>query len=387
MRPTAGKLALPSILLLTVACSDNTGPNESFIAQGQMVVGRNHSCYLGLAGRAQCWGWGSLGQLGAGDTTSSGVPVDVVGGVRFVHLAAGAFGTCGLTADGDAWCWGNRITGQLGDGSSSGVADRPVAIGAGLKFTELSIGDGHSCGLERSGDIYCWGVNVAGQLGDGSTVDRLSPTHAAPGLRFVSVGAGLHATCGVATDGAAYCWGDNTWGQLGTGVIGGHSAEPVPVAGGLNFKSIEMGTFVACAVTRSLEAYCWGTATFGRLGAGIDFEAPQSAPVKVAGGLRFESVMLGADHACGVTTEGSAWCWGLNTYGKMGSPSGPSSLEPVEVVGAHQFTMIAPGANHSCGVTRSSEVFCWGQNALGQLGVPSVQRPTFVPNQVNVHRF
>jgi len=387
MSRSAGPSGILLLLLAATGCGDSTGPNSAFLAQSQMVAGRNHSCFLNVVGRAQCWGWGSLGQLGHGDTLSRGVPVTVQSGVRFVQLSAGAFVTCGISEQQQAWCWGNRITGQLGDGSSSGVADLPVAIGDGLRFVELTIGDGHSCGLEVSGDLYCWGINVAGQLGDGTTIDRLTPTHVAAGMRFTSVGAGLHATCGVATDAVGYCWGDNSWGQLGTGVVGGSSSAPVPIASSLQFKSIEMGTFVACGVTISLEAYCWGTATFGRLGAGVDFEEPQASPVKVAGGLRFQSVTMGADHACGVTPEGSAWCWGLNTYGKMGSPSGPSSIVPQEVVGAHQFVQIAPGANHSCGVTRASEVYCWGLNVLGQLGVPSIRLPTFTPNKVNVSLF
>ena len=155
----------------------------------------------------------------------------VVGGVRFVALAAGGQHTCGLTARGRAWCWGGNRAGQLGIGAPDTLAHTaPAPVAGEMVFAALSAGFSHTCGVTPSGEAWCWGHNDYGRLGQGTTTNAGTPQPVAGGLLFHAVSAGLRHTCGVTTAGVALCWGLNATGALGTGTLE-NSLVPVRVAG------------------------------------------------------------------------------------------------------------------------------------------------------------
>jgi alpha-tubulin suppressor-like RCC1 family protein len=131
---------------------------------------------------------------------------------------AGGGHTCGVTTSDVAYCWGWNLLGQLGDGTTAD-GTTPGLVSGGLTFAAVSAGTGigHTCGVTTSGVAYCWGYNVYGQLGDGTTADRTTPVLVSGGLTFAAVDAGVQRTCGVTTSGVAYCWGRNLHGALGDG--------------------------------------------------------------------------------------------------------------------------------------------------------------------------
>jgi len=142
----------------------------------------------------------------------------------------------------------------------------------------------------------------------------------------------------------------------------------VAVVGGHLFTAIYVGKSFVCGLSADQDAFCWGAASGGRLGNGGGADTAIAIPAQVIGGHKFESLALGRDHACGVATDLRAYCWGLNTYGKLGDDIGPSSQEPTPVSGGLTFTGITVGLDHTCGVTASGSGYCWGQNLIGQLG-------------------
>jgi alpha-tubulin suppressor-like RCC1 family protein len=101
-------------------------------------------------------------------------PVRVLGGLHFRTVSAGVFHSCGLTSDDKAYCWGSNVTGQLGDGTTT-ERHRPVPVAGGLSFRQVSAGDFHSCGVTTTHQAYCWGANGGGQLGNGTTTTSLTP--------------------------------------------------------------------------------------------------------------------------------------------------------------------------------------------------------------------
>jgi alpha-tubulin suppressor-like RCC1 family protein len=199
----------------------------------------------------------------------------------------------------------------------------------------VSAGYYHNCGLGMDALIYCWGANFDGQLGDGTTTDRLTPTVIRGGRSFRQVRAGPTNTCGVTTTNAAYCWGTNRYGQIGNGTSGyaARRVTPTAVLGGLQFTAVTPGGGHTCGVTTGDRAYCWGHNAFGQLGDGTTTK--RLTPVAVSGGLNFKpGVSTGYSHTCGVTTGGEAYCWGFNASGgQLGDGTTTNRSTPVAVVG------------------------------------------------------
>src|SRR5207248_3215711 len=235
------------------------------------------------------------------------------------------------------------LAGVIGCGGDGTPTSPPGATG--LAWAAVSAGFEHTCGLTTAGVAYCWGQGYAGKLGDGSTSDRSSPVLVAGGVRFVSLSAGGHHTCAVTAAGAAYCRGYNVYGQLGVGTTTG--PESCPTA------------------NPDVTVYC------------------SLAPAPVAGGIAFAAVSAGAEHSCGVTAAGAAYCWGSNRAGQLGDGTTTQRLTPVPVASSVRFTAVSAGSFHTCGLTAAGDAYCWGGNGAGQLG-DGTGTDSFVPVPVRV---
>ncbi len=254
-----------------------------------------------------------------------------------IDISAGLNTTCAITGDGDVFCWGANLQGQLGNGDSSvEYADTPslTLLPGQVTAKQVSVGGQHSCAVTTDGDLYCWGNNSVGQLGTGSVSgSQFRPVKA--GISNVKqVSAGGFYTCAVTNSGEAYCWGDNFSGQFGNGVIGGQSSSPQKVAlaqvnqissgGGKTESNVDISAHV-CATTTSGEGYCWGANDFGQLGIGSS-GGPQPSP-RQFGLTGVTAVSAGEVHSCAIGTGSRAHCWGSSSDYQLGNGKnrGPSS--------------------------------------------------------------
>ena len=149
-----------------------------------------------------------------------------------------------------------------------------------------------------------------------------------------------------------------------SGALAGATSAPFDIL--LTFAAVSAGSSHTCGVTPDGTTYCWGDNTFGELGDGTTTN--RTTAVRVLGGLTFASVSAGNLSTCGVTTGGAAYCWGWNGAGQLGDGTTTNRAVPVTVLGGLTFTTLTAGLNHSCGVTTAGAAYCWGQNSHGQLG-------------------
>ncbi|HOG44189.1 MAG TPA: hypothetical protein PK560_08920 [bacterium] len=366
----------------------------------QLSTGGRHSCSINEEGRLFCWGDNSDGQMGDAWGEMDGMneirnylpgPVDtseILMDKQVVDLSAGYLHSCAVNEDGVVFCWGFGRDGQLGNGTYLNVFSPVMADISGemkeKKIIAVSTGGSFSCGVDESGIVYCWGLNLWGQLGDGTTLqDREDPmpvdmTEALKDRKVVKISSGSGHTCVVADDGGVYCWGLNDRGQLGDGE-GGFKGDPtrmadfsrIPVkaeSGELKFSDVSAGYSHTCILSDKGKIYCFGDNKNGQLGDGTT--EMRLTPVALNSDKVFKSVSAGFEHTCAIDDKDEAYCWGGNIVGQLGTGTKESSLTPVKVKYEtdSKIKSISCGHRHTCSVTTEGIVHCWGLNTSGQLG-------------------
>lgn len=340
---------------------------------GNVLTGRSVTWLSSNAAVATVNAAGLVTALGAGlDTitaTAEGRSAKgVITVIAFTRISAGISHSCALTTSGSIYCWGNNVDGRLGNGTTTSSLT-PVLVSGGLTFALVSAGGFHTCGVTANGAAACWGY--WGQLGTGSTASSTTPVAVAGSVSYQSVTTGTYHSCGVTSSSGGYCWGGNVDGQLGDGTTTTR-LTPVVVSAGLSFASMAAGGGVVnggghtCALTGGGVAYCWGYNAFGQLGTGSTTNS--ATPLAVSGGLSLAAISSGFGHTCGLTSGGAAYCWGYNGDGELGSGTTTQSLVPVPVTGSLSFASVSAGANQTCGLTSSGAAYCWGYNGQGALG-------------------
>ncbi|GIE34140.1 chromosome condensation regulator RCC1 [Actinoplanes italicus] len=364
----AAAIALGAALAVapaTMATAQMLGPQWV-----QLVAGDSHTCGLKNTGQAFCWGMGSNGQLGDGSTTnrSAATPVQMPSGVQFTEITLGESHTCAIGNDSKAYCWGMGLGGRLGDGTESDrSAPVPVDMPSGVSFRGISGTGHHTCAIGNDSKTYCWGQNSHGQVGDGTTTSRLGPVqvNSPSGVIFTQVAAGYSHTCAIGNDSKTYCWGMGQHGEIGDGSLNGRTSPvPVDVPAGVIFTELAPGGAVhSCALGNDNKTYCWGDNSYAQLGNG-NF-AIQSRPVSVnmPPGIIFQRLTVSASQTCAMGSDNRPWCWGR--FAGMDHPA-PVAVDPPS---GTSFYRVTAGANHTCALANPyNNAYCWGSGHSGQLG-------------------
>jgi alpha-tubulin suppressor-like RCC1 family protein len=261
-----------------------------------------HTCGLEASGTLVCLGANYSAQLGdgtigpplrtatvarapaasllsAGDEHTCAVPTPVQGLPIVLEVRGGTRHTCAHDET-RTWCWGDNSAGAIGDGTRTG-RPTPVALGSVPPIMQLALGNGHSCALVASdGSVLCWGSNGGGQLGDGTTIDRLTPVPVSGLSGAVQLSAGIHHTCALTAQGALYCWGYNANGQVGDGTIVSRSAPVQIFASGV--LAVAAGWKHTCARMVGGTIQCWGDNASGELGDGTFTSRLTPGPVSLS---------------------------------------------------------------------------------------------------------
>ena len=295
-----------------------------------IAAGSGHTCALTHAGSLFCWGENARGQLGDGTTTTRLTPAAVSGlGASASALTAGGLHTCTITGTGAAKCWGDNSSGQLGDGTTTQRWMPAVVFGLGSNVGDLSAGASHICAVRASnGRTFCWGLNNDGQLGDGTTINRLTPTDVIAPTVVASVHAGYRHSCLVDNGGTAACWGDNFYGQLGDGTEEDRLTPSIVHGVSSGARSLELSDLSTCMRRNSGVLSCWGLNDEGQLGDGTNtFFRPYPGGVQIG---TTDALDSGAYFSCAVTAgDHRVMCWGSNDYGQLGDGTTEDRFLPV----------------------------------------------------------
>ena len=341
-----------------------------------LVTAASDTTCVVVTGLAYCSSLNGWGELGNGTTAQSGANI-LVRRLTGITAMSVTLDTVCAAARGEAYCWGMNWNGQVGTGSDDeGRIATPTKVLGLSDVTDVSAGLAGTCAV-AGGSVYCWGDNQFGQLGDGTTTDRLTPTRVVGLDHATSVSIngnnGSAAACAV-SDGRAHCWGDNAVGQLGNGTATGESNRPTLVPGLNNVTAISTNGITVCAVADA-KAYCWGYNYDGQLGDGT--AKRKFTPTLVPGLTDVTAISTGGVGLSGNTTcaiaGGTPYCWGTNNYGQLGDGTTVERRSPVPVKGVTRAGTITTSGENACAGTADGP-FCWGLNHAGQLGVGTEDR-------------
>jgi|GEM_PF-656665 len=356
--------------------SGSGGCTNPALAEGQLAFNTDYRVLQGCAGNVNR-------------------PMGPVGGqAKWSKLALGFASDqgCAIREGGTAWCWGDDGSLELGNGAVL-TADQhsPTEVSttgvSGTAWIWLDMEISHACGVRNDGTGYCWGSDSSGKLGNGSvdTSSKSTPISmtmtGVTGSAWISLVTGQDNTCGIRNDGTGYCWGDDANGQVGNGAAStgfAHVPMPVSLTGvtGTAWTFMTGGWRHHCGIRNDGTGYCWGNDTDGKLGNGATGSGTAPSPINVAAvtGTAWTSLSAAQNHSCGIRDNGTGWCWGNDTNGELGNGAGltadqtaPSAIDLTGVSGSAWISLEA-GTAHSCGVRNDGTGYCWGDDSDGELG-------------------
>ena len=390
-------------------------PSETTGTAIDLEVGGKHSCAYASIRDVKCWGNGSSGQLGIGNSLLIGdeanemgesLPFSLLGSQFEVHqLALSDTHTCAVNATGAVKCWGEIALLGIGYDDSDGFGDGYIEMGDVLPYLSLptgrsvdmiEAGGSHTCAVLDNNDLICWGENEAGQLGLGNTThigddadeigDDFSTVSLPSGRTVDALALGADHTCALLDDASIVCWGDNTYGQLGIGntnTIGdgagemGDSLSTVSLPTGRTATEITAGQDITCAILDNNDLICWGNNDYGQLGQGntVDVDDPSGLSA-ISLGSNAQSVDAGVNSVCAVVSN-AVKCWGRNTEGQLGLGDTNHRGDGINEMGSNlnsislasgSISQVEVGDGFACALKSSGAIKCWGSGQEGRLG-------------------
>ena len=374
---------LASSVITATAVSGVSTASVSFTARtrGNMAVAAGAGGYsLALRSDGSLWSWGSNGRgcLGRIAGTNQWSPTIITGVPPVTAVAAGQQHVLAVATNGTVWAWGWNMSQQLGAGTFSSMVWTPTPTLNLSNVIAVATGNDHSLALRADGSVWGWGDNSAGQLGDGTTVNRGSPVLVGGVSNVVAIAAGQSHSVALRFDGTVWAWGKNDLGQLGDGTTTSRLSA-VQVNGVSNAVRIAAGEVSSIAVGDDGTVWAWGGNTHGQLG---NFPVTNVVAARMTGVSNVVAYSAGYRHGIQMRADGVVLGTGRNDYGQVGDGTVTQRFEWVVCPSLTNLIMISAGDSHGLGLRSNGEVVAWGSNMAGQLGMGTAPSRRLTPTRM-----
>lgn len=268
--------------------------------------------------------------------------------------------------DGELWGWGDNTFGQLGD-STTVSKTNPTFIRKLINVDTICAGDYHSVLLKKDSTIWAWGYNKYGQLGDGTNKTSLIPKKIGKDNDWVEISSRGINTLALKVNGTLWTWGSNRFGQLGIGNTN-DSNIPIQIGKDTDWTHVYSGGEYCFAMKKDSTWWCWGNNIFGQLG--LRDSLIRTIPTRCFLKTLYRDINTGVQHNLAISRDSSLWAWGLNSSGELGIDSfGGQFYIPQKVYSNDKWNNISTGVGHSTAIRSDRTLWAWGLNTSGQLGI------------------
>ena len=353
-----------------------------------IVVTRSYTCAILDNNTLKCWGFGTRGWLGYGNTTTLNAPTNAVINLGVNRTAkaisAKSSHTCAILDNNTVKCWGEGNNGQLGYGNANDTnapSNTAINLGSNRTAKAISAQENHTCAILDNNTVKCWGISNNGQLGYGDTTQRNEPSSDAinlgDGRTAKAIDTGLQHTCAILDNNTLKCWGNNNFGQLGYGDTTRRnepSSDAINLGDSRTVKAISAGEFHTCAILDNNTLKCWGLNNNGQLGYDNtnNLNEPASAAVDLGDNRTAKAISMGWRYTCALLDNNTLKCWGNNDSGQLGYGDITQRTEPssdaINLGDGRIAKAISAGESHTCAILDNNTLKCWGSGANGRLG-------------------
>ncbi|MEM9834990.1 MAG: LamG-like jellyroll fold domain-containing protein [Bacteroidota bacterium] len=288
------------------------------------------------------------------------------GGSTISSFSAGSPTSVALDAAGNLFTWGRDFTGSLGNGGIPSSVNTPTQIQIGTTYKSVSSNWFHVAAINENDQLAVWGWNFYGQLGTGDVLSVQQPTVIMPSATWKAVAAGYYNTVGIQSDGSLWCWGSNQFGSVGNGTFGSDVLTPTLVDNTSTWIAVYSGHSTCFAIKSDGTLWAWGYNDEGELGLGNT--ETTIVPTQVMPGTTWKDIAAGQS-TLGIQTDGSLYGWGSNFNGRIGLGASSGSLTPVQINPGTQYVDVASGDQYSLAITADGRLFATGSNEEGQTGL------------------
>jgi len=363
----------------TVSLTLTAGGTTTFAAQAiseygpGAFSGYSNSTSVFSGQELYAWGYNGDSRLGVGGTADKSSPVQVGSDTDWNKFSAGKeYHIVASQTDGTLWAWGTNNYGSLGLNLPFNAKQSfPGQLGALTDWSDPSAGFNHTLCIKTDGTLWAWGNATGGLLGNNTnSTDKSSPIQVGVDTNWSKISAAENHSLAILTSGELYAWGPNTLGQLGQNNVIARSS-PVQIGVDTNWSKISAGKQFSAAIKTDNTLWTWGDATspFGASGQlGHNDAVPKSSPVQVGSLSDWADVSCGDYHTVAVKTDGTLWAWGYNANGPLGQNDTTSRSSPVQIGALTNWSKISAGTTNCFAIKTDGTLWAWGQGSFGKLG-------------------